>query len=130
MNSCLPFSTQFCCSQSLPYLDKCLLSSIHVGAWAKKDLGIVLYQRRQWHPTPVLLLGKSHGQRSLLGYSPWGRKESEITEQLHVHISILIYCFGLNVIREGYLDKTFYIIVPTVLLLFLILWPLTNMGIL
>ena len=31
------------------------------------------YQRRQWHPTPVLLLGKSHGRRSLLGCNPWGR---------------------------------------------------------
>ena len=29
--------------------------------------------RRQWHPTPVLLPGKSHGQRSLVGCSPWGR---------------------------------------------------------
>ena len=36
-----------------------------------------------WHPTPVLLPGKSHGQRSLVGYSPWGRKESDTTEQLH-----------------------------------------------
>ena len=36
--------------------------------------------RRQWHPTPVLLSGKSHGQRSLVGYSPWGRKESDVTE--------------------------------------------------
>ena len=33
-------------------------------------------QRRQWHPTPVLLPGKSHGWRSLVGCSPWGRKES------------------------------------------------------
>ena len=32
-----------------------------------------IYQRRQWHPTPVLLLRKSHGQRSLVGSSPWGR---------------------------------------------------------
>ena len=31
--------------------------------------------RKQWQPTPVLLPGKSHGQRSLVGYSPWGRKE-------------------------------------------------------
>ena len=31
------------------------------------------YQRRQWHPTPVLLPGKSHGWRSLVGCSPWGR---------------------------------------------------------
>ena len=29
-------------------------------------------RRRQWHPTPVLLPGKSHGRRSLVGYSPWG----------------------------------------------------------
>ena len=36
--------------------------------------------RRQWHPTPVLLPGKSHGQRSLVGCSPWGRKESDTTE--------------------------------------------------
>ena len=33
--------------------------------------------------TPVLLPGKSHGQRSLIGYSPWGRKESDSTERLH-----------------------------------------------
>ena len=39
--------------------------------------------RRQWQPTPVLLPGKSHGQRSLVGYSPWGRKESDKTEQAH-----------------------------------------------
>ena len=34
--------------------------------------------RRKWQPTPVLLPGKSHGERSMVGYSPkWGRKESE-----------------------------------------------------
>ena len=33
-------------------------------------------------PTPVFLLGESHGQRSLIGYSPWGRKELDVTEQL------------------------------------------------
>ena len=38
---------------------------------------------RQCHPTPVLLLGKSHGWRSLVGYSPWGREESDMTERLH-----------------------------------------------
>ena len=36
--------------------------------------------RRKWQPTPVLLPGKSHGQRSLVGYSPWGHKESAMTE--------------------------------------------------
>jgi len=35
--------------------------------------------RRKWQPTPVFLPGKSHGQRSLVGYSPWGRKESDTT---------------------------------------------------
>ena len=39
--------------------------------------------RRKWQPTPVLLPGKSHGQRSLADYSPWDRKESDTTEQLH-----------------------------------------------
>ena len=45
-------------------------------------------QRKQWHPTPVLLPGKSHGRRSLVGCSPWGRKESDTTEQLHFHFSL------------------------------------------
>ena len=38
--------------------------------------------RRKWQPAPVFLPGKSHGQRSLAGYSPKGHKESEVTEQL------------------------------------------------
>ena len=41
--------------------------------------------RRQWHPTPALLPGKSHGWRSLVGCSPWGCYESDATEQLHFH---------------------------------------------
>ena len=41
--------------------------------------------RRQWQPTPVLLPGKSHGQRNLVGFSPWGCQESDTTEQLHFH---------------------------------------------
>ena len=45
-------------------------------------------QRRQWHPTPVLLPGKSHGWRSLVGCSPWDREESDMTEQLHSHFSL------------------------------------------
>ena len=50
--------------------------------------------RRQWHPTPVLLPGKSHGRRSLVGCSPWGRWESDTTERLHFH-------FSLSCIGEG-----------------------------
>ena len=45
-------------------------------------------QRRQWQPTPVFLPGKSHGQRSLVGFSPWGAKESHMTERLHFHFSL------------------------------------------
>ena len=45
-------------------------------------------RRRQWHPTPVLLPGKSHWQRSLVGCSPWGRWESDTTEWLHFHFSL------------------------------------------
>ena len=37
----------------------------------------------KWQPTPVLLPGESHGGRSLVGYSPWGHKESDRTERLH-----------------------------------------------
>ena len=50
--------------------------------------------RRQWHPTPVLLPGKSHGWRSLVGCSSWGRTESDTTERLHFH-------FSLSCIGEG-----------------------------
>ena len=52
------------------------------------------FQRRQWHPTPVPLPGKSHGRRSLVGCSPWGREESGTTERLHFH-------FSLSCIGEG-----------------------------
>ena len=46
-----------------------------------------LVGRRQWQPTPVLLPGKSHGQRTLVGCSPWGRGESDMTERFHFHFS-------------------------------------------
>ena len=52
------------------------------------------FRRRQWQPTPVLLPGKSHGRRSLVGCSPWGRKESDTTERLHL-------LFSLSCIGEG-----------------------------
>ena len=40
---------------------------------------------RKWQPTPVFVPGKSHGQRSLADYSPWGCKESDTTEHTHTH---------------------------------------------
>ena len=48
-----------------------------------------IIRRRQWQPTPVLLPGKSHGQRSLVGCSPWGREMSDTTERLHFHFPAL-----------------------------------------
>ena len=39
-----------------------------------------VYSRRAWYPTPVFLPGESHGQRSLVGYIPWDRRESDTTE--------------------------------------------------
>ena len=51
-------------------------------------------RRRQWHPIPVLLPGKSHGWRSLVGCSPWSHEESDTTEWLHFH-------FSLSCIGEG-----------------------------
>ena len=53
-----------------------------------------IYWRRQWHPTLVLLPGKSHGRRSLVGCSPWERGESDTTERFHFH-------FSLSCIGEG-----------------------------
>ena len=50
--------------------------------------------RRWWHPTPLLLPGKPHGRRSLVGCSPWGHTELDTTEQLHFH-------FSLSCIGEG-----------------------------
>jgi len=45
-------------------------------------------RRRRWHPTPVLLPGKPHGRRSLVGCSPWGHEESDTTERLHFHFPL------------------------------------------
>ena len=64
-----------------------------VSTRTNKD-NLTIAWRRQWHPTPVLLPGKSHGGRSLVGYSPWGREESDTTERLHFH-------FSLSCIGEG-----------------------------
>ena len=43
------------------------------------------YWRRKWQLTPLFLLGESHGRKSLVGYSPWGCKESDTSERLHFH---------------------------------------------
>ena len=52
------------------------------------DLGSIPGLRREWLPNPIFLPGEAHGQRSLAGYSPWGRKESDTTEQLSAHTRV------------------------------------------
>ena len=47
--------------------------------------------RREWLPTPVLLPGEFHGQRSLAGYSPWSHKESDLTKQLTLSLSSCLF---------------------------------------
>ena len=53
-----------------------------------------MHWRRKWQPTPVFLPGEFHGWRGLVGCSPWGCKEADMTEQLHFH-------FSLSCIGEG-----------------------------
>ena len=69
-----------------------------------------IVQRRQWHPTPVLLPGKSHGWKSLVGCSLWGLSESDTTEWLPFHFSLscigegngnLLQCSCLENPRDG-----------------------------
>ena len=51
-------------------------------------VNVLLHWRRKWQPTPVFLPGESNGQRSLVGYSPWGHKESDTAERLFYY-----YCY-------------------------------------
>ena len=60
------------------------------------ELSSVL-RRRRWHPTPVLLPGKSHGWRSVVSCSPRGHEELDTTERLHFHFSL----FSLSFFGEG-----------------------------
>ena len=89
-----------------PLQYSCLENPMDRGAWWAAVHGVAQSQtqlkwlsssrwRRQWQPTPVLLPDKSHGRRSLVGCSPWGCKESGMTERLHFH-------FSLSCIGEGH----------------------------
>ena len=94
-----------CCVMPVALNDQVLVGItwrfLHSRAWCLvwDDSGLDLagatdQRRRQWHPTPVLLPGKSHGWRNLVGCSPWGCEESDMTERLHFH-------FSLSCIGEG-----------------------------
>ena len=67
----------------------CIAGDLGFDPWVGK-----IPQRREWQPNPVSLPGEFHGQRSLVGYSPWGCEELDITDQLththtHTHTSAL-----------------------------------------
>ena len=62
-----------------------LVLSAHIHCSFNAGLRIIA---PQWHPTPVLLPGKSHGRRSLVGCRTWGRSGSDRTERLHFHFSL------------------------------------------
>ena len=66
-----------------------LICGSWAGPWLQAFSQLHCWRRQ---PTPVLLPGKSHGWRSLVGCSPWGRKESDTTERLHFHFSLS--CIG------------------------------------
>ena len=53
--------------------------------------------RRAWQPIPAFLPGEFHGLRSLVGYGPWGRKESDTTEGLTLSLSLIFLHFFLNI---------------------------------
>ena len=62
-------------AQNPPACQRRRLKKWEFDPWVRK-----IPWSRKWQPNPILLPGKSHGQRSLAGYSPWGRKESDTTE--------------------------------------------------
>ena len=68
-------------------LYRCLSAPI-VDYVAQLCISLLIFCRRQWHPTLVLLPDKSHGWRSLAGCSPWGREELDMTERLQFHFSL------------------------------------------
>ena len=88
VKSAFPFDGRFGNIYQNIYIRASLVAQMikHPPAIQKTWVGKMLW-RRKWQPTPVFLPGEFHGQRSLAGYSPWVRKESDMTERL-THTSI------------------------------------------
>ena len=76
----------------------CNVGEVDFDSWVGK-----IFWRRKWQPTPVFLPGKFLGQRSLVGYSTWGHKESDTTERHHFHF---VLCVLLGLVLNT-LEKTF-----------------------
>ena len=70
-------------------------------------LSVVISWRKKWHPTPVFLPGESYGQRSLAGYSPWGRKVSDPTEWLtHTQLAA---CVVRLLIQQRFIHSSIFV---------------------
>ena len=89
---CPPILLQMALFHSFLWLSSRPLS-IYATSSLSIHLSVIIYNvpwwRRQWHPTPVLLPGKSHGRGSLVGCSPRSPEESDTTERLHFHFHAL-----------------------------------------
>ena len=104
-----------------PLQHSCLENPMDRGAWWAAVHGVArvghdwatslslftfMHWRRKWQPTPVFLPGESQGWGSLVGYSPWGRQESDTTETLHFlsfFLSIWVWV-SLHLFRRMTLD--------------------------
>ena len=81
-SSNIPFENSYICKGILENFPHASESVCNAGD-LNSILGLVRFPwRREWQPTLVLLLGEFHGQRTLAVFSPWGRKESDTTEEL------------------------------------------------
>ena len=73
----------------------CLVPNLRENAFSFSPLRIMFAVGLSWHPTPVLLPGKSHGRRGLVGCSPWSCWESDTTERLHFHFTLSYMTFTM-----------------------------------
>ena len=73
----------------------CQFKRHEFGPWVRK-----IPWRKKWQPTSVLLPGKFHGQRSLVGYSPWGGKELDTTERLSTQALVAPSCSELDLLEN------------------------------
>ena len=68
------------------------MQELQLDSWVRK-----MPQRKKWQATAVFLPGKSHGQKSLAGYNPWGRKESDTTACIHEDTEMEVKKYSVSV---------------------------------
>ena len=73
------------------------LIQFSVNGWNYVPSLLFTWGQRKWQPTPVFLPGEPHGQRSLVGCSPWGCKQSDTTERLHFHFQTMVEVMKIKV---------------------------------